>query len=330
MAIHVQRRAFIGALGGAATWPLVARAQQGATPVVGFFSWGSPGRRPWTMHAAAFRQGLQEIGFVEGCNLTIEYAWAEDRDDRVPALAADLARRRAEVIAAGPRTIDAAKAAATTIPIVFMSGGDPVRVGLVASLNRPGGNLTGFRLLASDITTKRFSLLHDLVPQATVIGVLSDPAANDLRFKVQEVQAAANSLGVPIEVIAAGTEGEVETAFATFARKGVTAVFVIASLFSYSRTDFFAARAAHHRIALSGELRVFVESGGFMSYGPSETEAFRGVGRYTGRILKGEKPADLPVQQPTKFEFVLNMKTAKALGLTVPYSMQMLADEVIE
>jgi putative ABC transport system substrate-binding protein len=326
----LRRRDFIALFGGAAAaWPVTARAQQPAMPVIGFFFAGSPAG--WASYAAAFRKGLQDTGFVEGQNLAIEYRWAEDQYDRLPALAADLIQRRVAVIAASPRAVNAAKALTATIPIVFFSGGDPVRTGLVASLNRPGGNLTGVTILASDITAKRFGLLHDLVPQASVIGVFWDSTNNiDPEFAVREVREAARSLGVPIRVIGAGTESEIEASFATFALERVDAVFVVNGFFFYSIRDRLAALAAQHRMPLSGELRGFVEAGGLTSYGPSDTDAMRQVGRYTGRILKGEKPADLPVMQPTKFEFVLNLKTAKAIGLTVPPSLLAIADDVIE
>jgi putative ABC transport system substrate-binding protein len=322
----MRRREFITLVGGVAVWPVAARAQ--TIPVIGFFFAGSP--TGWASYAAAFRKGLQDTGFVEGQNLAVEYRWAEDQYDRLPAIAADLIQRRVAVIAAGPRAVNAAKALTATIPIVFFSGSDPVRLGLVASLNRPGGNLTGVTILAGDVTAKRFGLLHDLVPHATVIGVLWDSTSIDGGFAVREVEAAARSLGVSIRVIGAGTESEIEASFATFALERVDAVFVVNGFLFYSLRDRIAALAAQHRMPSSGELRGFVEAGGLTSYGPSDADAMQQVGRYTGRILKGEKPADLPVMQPTKFEFVLNLKTAKALGLTVSNQMQLLADEVIE
>ena len=257
----MNRREFITLIGGAAAWPIAARAQQPAMPVIGFLSAGSAVKGPSPRHAIAFRQGLQETGFVEGKNVAIEYRWADDQYDRLPALAADLIQRRVAVILSGPRTQDALKGLTTSIPIVFMAGSDPVRMGLVASLNRPGGNLTGVSILAGDLNAKRFQLFRDLVPQAAVIGVLSGSATSYSGFSLQEVQAAARSLGMPIRVMSAGTEGEIEAAFATSAQEGVTALFVVNSFLFYSLSDRLTALAAQHRIALSGELRVFVEFG---------------------------------------------------------------------
>src|SRR5262245_37622646 len=325
----MRRREFITLIGGAAAWPVAARGQQAAMPVVGFLNAGSAVRGPSPRSAAAFRQGLQENGFVEGKNVAIEYRWAEDQYDRLPALAADLIERRVAVIAAGPRGDAAAKAATASIPIVFMSGGDPVRQGLVASLSRPGGNRTGVSILASDLTRKRFGLFRDLVPQAAVIGLLADTTAPNA-FQLQEARAAASSLAVPIRVISAGSELEIEAAFATLAREGVSALFVVNGLMLYNLSDRLTALAARHRIALSGELRVFVEFGGLMYYGPNELEAYRQVGRYTGRIPHGEKPGDLPVMLPSKIDFVINLQNAKALGLEISPAIVSAADEVIE
>jgi putative ABC transport system substrate-binding protein len=326
----MKRREFTTLLGGAVTWPLAGVAQQTAVPVIGFLSAGSAVRGPSPRHAAAFRQGLQETGFVDSKNVAIEYRWAEDQYDRLPALAADLIQRRVVLIAAGPRADAAAKAATTSIPIVFMSGGDPVRQGLVPNLNRPGGNLTGVSLLAGELTRKRFGLFRDLVPQAAVIGLLADSTNPRGEFQLQEAQAAASKLAVPIRVMSAGSDGEIEAAFAGLAREGVTALFVINGFFLYSVSDRLATLAARHRIALSGELRVFVELGGLMYYGPNELEAFRQVGRYTARILKGDKAGDLPVMLPTKIDFVINLQNAKALGLELPAAIISAADEIIE
>jgi len=325
----MRRREVIRLLGGAAAvWPLAARAQQ-STPVVAFFNAGSPAA--FDHLAQAFREGLRETGFIAGQNIAIEYRWAEDRYDRLPAMAADLVERRVAVIAASPRAVVAAKAATTTIPIVFMSGSDPVRAGLVASLNRPGGNLTGVTLLAADLTQKRFGLLHDLVPGVGAVGVLSDSSSPVADFPVQEAQAAASSLGVQTRVMSARTESEIETAFATFARDKMGAVFVTSGfLFFNSFRAHLAASAARHRLPAAYELREHVVDGGLMSYGPSLAEAFRQVGRYTGRILKSEKPGDLPVMLPTKFEFVINQKAASALGLDIPAPVLAGVDEVIE
>jgi putative ABC transport system substrate-binding protein len=325
----MKRREFVTLVGGAAAWPLAARAQQPAIPVIGFLSFGAAGRGPWPGTADAFKRGLQDTGFFDGQNVLIEYRWAEDRDDRLPALAAGLVQRRVMAIAAGPRAVDAAKAATANIPIVFMSGSDPVRLGLVANLNRPDGNLTGATILADDINAKRLQLFRDLLPEVPVMGLLYD-STRPFDKPLKDVQTAARDLGVPVRVISAGTEAEIETALATFAREGVKAVFVINGLFLYSLSDRLCGLAAHHRISVSGEVRVFAEFGGLMSYGPNEIDAFRQVGRYTGRILKGEKPADLPVLQPTKFELVINLKTAKMLGLTLRPSVLALADEIIE
>jgi putative ABC transport system substrate-binding protein len=323
----MKRREFIRLLGGAAAaWPLAARAQQPAMPVVGFFNAGSPASS--AHRDAAFRQGLRETGFVEGQNLAIEYRWGEDQYDRLPELAADLVQRRVAVIAASPRALDAAKAATATIPIVFMSGADPVRIGLVASLNRPGANVTGVTILASDLTAKRFGLLHEAVPQANIIGVLRESRADP--FSIQEAEAAARQVGVSTRVMTADSEEEIEAAFVTFAGEGVGALFVASSFLFVSVRDRVVALAARYRIPAIYDLREFPDVGGLMSNGPSESEAYRQVGRYTGRILKGDKPADLPVLQPTKFELVINLRTAKALGLTLPDKLLALADEVIE
>ena len=328
---EMNRRAFIALLGGgAATWPLTTHAQQPPMRVVGFITAAT--RDDSAPYTAAFRDGLQEVGFVEGRNVAIEYRFADDHYDRLPALAADLIAHRVAVIAADPRGSLAVKALTQTIPIVFMSGADPVRLGLVVSLNRPGGNLTGVTILASELNAKRFGLFHDLVPQAAPIGVLQDSTSPSpvREFILAEVQAAAQKLGVAVRVIPAGTEGEIAAAFETFAREGVSAVFATSSFFFFSRSDLLGELAISHRMALCGELRNNVDSGALMSYGPNVADAYHLVGVYTGRILNGEKPADLPVQQPTKFELAINLKTAKALGLTIPQPVVLLADEVIE
>ena len=321
----MRRREFIARLAGA-----TVVAQQPAMPVIGFFSAGSPATRPWPEYTTAFRQGLQENGFVEGRNVAIEYRWAEDHYDRLPALAAELVQRRVAVIAATPRTIFAAKALTSTIPIVFLSGNDPVRIGLVASLSRPGGNLTGVANFTGDLNGKRFGLFHEIAPRAEVIGVLSDSTNPFAASALQEVEAAARGLGVPIRVVSVGSKEEIEAAFATFAKEGVAAVFLNNGFLFFSMSEHLAALALRHRISLSGEERAFAELGGLMSYGTNEAEMLRQMGRYTGRILRGEKPADLPVVLPTKFEFVINLKTAKALGLTVPETLLATADEVIQ
>jgi putative ABC transport system substrate-binding protein len=324
----MNRRDVITLLGGAAAaWPLGARAQQPAVPVVGFFQYGPAGGPS----AAAFREGLSEMGFVEGRNVTIEYRFADTQSERLPAMAADLVQRRVAVIAAGPRAHDAAKAATATIPIIFMSGGDPVRMGLVASLNRPGGNITGVTVLGTDLTGKRLGLLHDLVPQATLIGALRDSTVPDLLLpQLQEVQAAGRSLGRPIRIMTVDGPGEYESAFANLAREGAGALFVINSANFVTLRVQLIALAARYRLPASYEFRDFAEAGGLMSYGPRLSDAYRQVGHYAGRILKGEKPADLPVMLPTKFELVINLKTAKALGMTIPPGVLAIADEVIE
>jgi putative ABC transport system substrate-binding protein len=327
----MQRREFIAGLGGATlAWPVVAEAQQPATSVIGFLSPGSPSRRPWPQRAAAFRQGLQETDFVEGRNVTIEYRWAEDHFDRLQALAADLVRRRVAVIAATARAAFAAKALTATIPIVFVSGADPVAAGLVATLSRPGGNLTGVTNFTGDLNGKRFGSFHEMERRAMVVGVLSDSTNPNAGFAVQEVGAVAGGLGISIRVVNVSTEGEVEAAFASFAREGVAAVFVNNGYLFVSMSERIATLALQHRISLSGEQRAFAESGALMSYGTNELDMLRQAGRYTGRILKGEKPADLPVMLPTKFELVINLKTAKALGLTIPETLLATADEVIQ
>jgi putative ABC transport system substrate-binding protein len=276
----MRRREFITMLGGAGAWPFAARAQP-AIPVIGFLSAGAAGKGPWPRHADAFKRGLQDTGFFDGQDVLIENRWAEDQYDRLPALAVDLIQRRVLAIAAGPRAVDAAKAATANIPIVFMRGSDPVRLGLVANLNKPDGNLTGVAVLAGDINANRFGLLHDLLPEVPVIGLLSDSTA-PRQAGAQDMQMAARGLGVAVRAMSAGTEAEVETALATFAREGVQAIFVINGLFLYSVSDRLCALATHYRISVSGEARVFAEFGGLMSYGPNETDAFRQVGRYTG------------------------------------------------
>jgi putative tryptophan/tyrosine transport system substrate-binding protein len=326
----MRRREFIRLLGGAAAWPLAAEAQQPAMPVVGYVTGAC--REDAEAYMAALRQGLREIGFVEGRSLAIEARFADDHYDRLPALAADLIERRVTVMATDPRASYAAQALTKTIPIVFMSGADPVRNGLVTRLDRPGGNLTGVSLLATDLNAKRFGLFRDLVPQATLIGVLWDTTGPPATAagNIQQVEEAASRLRVSIKLISAGTEGEIEAAFATFAREGASAVFFINGFFFFSLRARLNALALRYRMPSTGESREFVEEGGLMSYGPSIPDAYRKVGIYVGRILKGEKPGDLPVQLPTKFEFLINLKTAKAIGLTVPQDILTVADEVIE
>ena len=326
----VRRREFITLLGGAAAaWPLAARAQQPAMPVIGFLSSSAPADR--ARFLTAFRQGLRETGYVEGQNVAIEYRWAQDQADRLPDLAADLVRRQVTVIAAHdtPSSI-VAKAATTTIPIVFASGGDPVKLGLVASLNRPGGNVTGVTFVAAELGAKQLGLLHELQPGAVRVGVLVDPNFALTQSFVSDVQAAALSIGKQIEVLEAPTGRDIDTAFASLAQKPIDALLVGPGPLLNNRRVQLVTLAAYHRVPAIYPLREVAEAGGLMSYGTSITDAYRQAGVYTGRILKGEKPADLPVMQSIKFEFVINLNTARAFGLSFPPGLLAIADEVIE
>jgi putative ABC transport system substrate-binding protein len=330
MASHIGRRKFLATLGGAAaTWPLAARAQQGAMPVIGFLNGASPdGYAPYV---AAFRQGLREAGTVEGQNATIEYRWAEGHYDRLPALAADLIQRKVTVIAATTSpAARAAKAATSTVPIVFTTGDDPIKLGLVASLNRPGGNVTGVSNLIVELGSKQLGLLRELAPGITAIAVLMNPNFPGTERQLRDVEAAARVLGLQLIVLTASTEREMETAFATMAQKGGVALLLGVDPFFLERRDHIVALAARHAIPAIYPVREFAVAGGLMSYGSDFADSYRQAGIYAGRIVRGEKPADLPVQRSTKFEFVINFKTAKTLGLSVPNSMQLLADEVIE
>ena len=328
--IDLARRKFIGALGGAATWPLAVRAQQQALPVVGFVRVGSADAN--ARYVAAFHKGLNETGYIEGQNVAVEYHWLQGQYDRLPALAADLVRRPVALIASvGDPPALAAKAATATIPIVFAVGGDPVELGLVASLARPGGNATGINFFAQEVTAKRLRLLHDLVPKAVRIGVLVDPAnAAVAASTLRGVQEAAVTIGLQIQVLNASTIGEVDAAFATFSRERPDALFIIGDAFFTSRLGQLATLTSRHGIPATYSNRDFVAAGGLMSYGTDFTDAFRQVGVYTGKILKGTKPADLPVLQLSKFEFVINLQTARALGIEIPRDILSVADEVIE
>jgi putative tryptophan/tyrosine transport system substrate-binding protein len=326
----MRRREFITLLGGAAAaWPLVARAQQAPMPVMGFMDSGSP--VPNAQLVAALKQGLNESGYVEGQNLSIEYRWAEGNYSRLPELATDLVRRQVAVIVAtgGEPSGRAAMAATSNIPIVFDAGGSPVEQGMVASLNRPGGNMTGVNQMAEELVTKELGLLHELVPKAHVIGVLVDPN-NAMRSDaiIKNAQKAVN--GCTMEVLAAGSDEGIDKAFATIAQKHIEALFVGPNAFFYNRRDRIIALAARHAVPTLYVRREFAASGGLMSYGTSLPDTYRQVGVYAGRILNGAKPADLPVVQPTKFDLVINLKTAKVLGLEIPPTLLARADEVIE
>jgi putative ABC transport system substrate-binding protein len=326
----MKRRQFITLIGGAAvTWPLAAGAQQPAMPVIGFLSVSSLGDRTHTVNA--FRRGIRETGLVEGQTVAIEYRWAQDRHDRLPELAAELVQRQVAVIAAADtRAALAAKAATTTLPIVFAGGDDPVRAGLVASLNRPGGNVTGVTFLAGELGTKQLGLLRELVPKATRIGVLVDPGWPVTEPFVADVRTAASAIGTPVEVRSASSGSDIHAAFAGFMEKPIDALMIGPSALTNSRRVQLVTLAAYHRVPAIHTFREAAEAGALMSYGASITAAHRQAGIYAGRILKGQKPADLPVIQSAKFEFVLNLDTAKAFGLSIPAGLLAIADEVIE
>jgi putative tryptophan/tyrosine transport system substrate-binding protein len=326
----VKRRDFIAVLSGAATWPLAARAQQPAMPVIGSLSGRSPHEAASVI--AAFHRGLGEMGYVEGKNVAVEYRWAEGRYDRLPALAGELVDRHVAAIAATGGSVSglAAKAATTAIPIVFSSGGDAVKLGLVASLNRPGGNVTGVNLIFGALGAKRLELLREAIPSVSSLAMLVNPNYPSAAEEVASVQAAARSLGLQMAVLNAPVESDFELAFATLARQKIAGLLVTDDPFLQSHRDQLARLAARHAIPAIYFSRDFCDAGGLMSYGPNLSDAYRLVGVYIGRILKGEKPADLPVIQPTRFELVINLKTAKALGLDIPQTLIIRADETIE
>jgi putative ABC transport system substrate-binding protein len=331
MASHIVRRRFLAALSGvAAAWPIAARAQQAAMPVVGFLHLGSP--EPFAPNVAGFWRGLNEIGFAENRNVAIEYRWAQGQYDGLPALAADLVRRQVAVIAACATSAPglAAKAATSTIPIVFQTGGDPVEDGLVASMNRPGGNVTGVSRLSVTLEPKRLELLRDLLPKAAVVGFLVNPTNPRANLVIRQMEEPARALGVRLQVLNATSEAELDSVFASMVRLGIGALLV-AQEPSYNRwRGHIVALASHYAMPTMYATREFVVAGGLVGYDASTIDSFRQVGMYVGRILKGEKPADLPVEQPTKFELVINLKTVKALGLEIPPTLLARADEVIE
>jgi putative ABC transport system substrate-binding protein len=326
----MRRRTFIAGLGSVAAWPVVAPAQQPSVPVVGYLSPQSA-EDEYKIRTVPFLQGLKETGYVEGQNVAIEYLWAENQLDRLPALAADLVRHRVAVIAAGG-IVSAlvAKAATTTIPIVFAVGVDPVEQGLVASLNRPGANITGIYSLSAELTPKRLQLLRELIPNAVVFGVLVEPAFPNIQSNIADLEAAARTLGLRLVVVKARTVSDLETAFTTLSQQRVGAVLIDSSALYSPRTEQIAALAARHTLPAIFPLREYALAGGLISYGSSLGYTQHQAGIYAGRILKGEKPANLPVQQVTKLELVINLKTAKALGLTIPETLLATADEVIQ
>ena len=327
----MRRREFITLLGGAAAWPLAARAQQPAMPVIGWLSSGSR-ETDDALRLPDFRIGLIETGYTEGRNVAIEYRQAEDQIERLPAFAADLARRQVSVIlAAGrPNSALAAKSVTTSIPIVFTNAADPVQLGLVASLSRPGGNVTGITTVSAELEAKRLGLLRELVPSATSIALLVNPIRPGVDAQLAQAQQAARLLGLSLHILKASSEPDLDAAFRTLVQLKAGALIITADGLFADRLHQIAALTRHYSVPAAFQLREFASAGGLMSYGPRFGESYRQCGILVGRILKGEKPADLPVMRPTKFELVINMKTAKALGIEVPISMQMLADEVIE
>jgi len=327
----MRRREFFMFLGGAAAvWPLAARAQQSALPLAGFINAASA--QSYAPQLAAFLNGLDEIGYVDGRNVTIEYRWAEGHNDRLPSMAADLVRRQVTVIAATTTTAAlAAKTATTTIPIVFSIGGDPIQLGLVAKLSRPGGNVTGVTQTTTELVQKRLQLLHEMLPAASIVALLVNPADRDIaEVSIKEAQSAARALGLELHILNASTERDFDGVFAKLIQLRVGGLVVAGGAFLSSRSEQLGALALYQGVPAIYRGREFVVAGGLLSYGASITDAYRLAGNYTGRVLKGEKPADLPVQQATKVEFYINLKTAKALGLNVPAAMQARVDEMIE
>jgi len=326
----MKRREFITLLGGAVAWPVPARAQQPALPVIGLLDGGSADQ--FANLVGAFRQGLKETGYIEGQNIAIEYRWADGQNDKLPTLAADLVRRQVAVISAltTPAAL-AAKAATTTIPIVFFVAGDPVELGLVASLNRPSGNLTGTTTLTLEVGPKRLELLHEMVPTATVIALLVNPTSPNLaEAQARDLRTAARTLGLQVHVLQASTDNDFDTVFANLAQLRAGGFVISSDSFFFSRSEQLAALAARHAVPAIYPFREHAAAGGLISYGASLEDSHRLAGIYAGRILKGEKPANLPIQQSTRFELVINIKTAKALGINVPLHLQQIADEVIE
>jgi putative ABC transport system substrate-binding protein len=325
----MRRRDFIKALAGVpAFWPAVARAQQPAPPMIGFFRGGEATSSEPLL--AAFLRGLGQAGFVEGQNVSIEHRWTDDRPDRLPVLARELVERKAALIVANQPAALAAKAVTSAVPIIFLTGADPVSTGLVASLSRPGGNVTGIVFTVGDLTTKRLGLLRDLVPNVRTVGVLVDPRSPAADQLLQGSEQAGRALGMRIEIVRPSTAPELDAAFATLIRARVGGVIAGGGGFFRGQMHNIIALANRHRLPATYTTRNYTEAGGLMSYGPSITDAYHRAGLYAARILRGDKPGELPVEQATKFELVLNLKTAKLLGLTVPNSMQLLADEVIE
>jgi putative ABC transport system substrate-binding protein len=324
----MRRRAFITLLGGAVALPIVARGQQPVIPVVGFLNGSSAWEYAYV--AAAFRQGLKEFGYVEGQSVTIEYRWAEGHYERLPTFVADLLNRHVTIIAANGPAAVAAKAATKTVPIVFGTAADPVAIGLVASLNRPGGNLTGVTLLSVELAPKKLQILHELVPTATIIALLINPTNPNAETQSKDTQGAARALGLQLHVLHAANDGDLDRVFAALVQLRAGALVIGTDGFFNSRSEQLAALTIRHRIPAIFQYREFSSAGGLMSYGTSLTDTYRQIGIYAGRILKGEKPADLPVQQATKIELIINLKTAKTLGLEVPPTLLGRADEVIE